>query len=108
MRTWITLLLVVSLLAGNLLAVGHVHAATDAATGVELQVDADTDSPDPGHATHGHCDVCGHTSGQPGAVVNGQPIDADPRSMRSLAPSVAFTERPVPVPLQPPRSLLRR
>lgn len=108
MRTWLILLLVVSLLAGNLLAVGHVHAATDGAGAVELHLDVGTDPPDTGHATHGHCDVCGHTCCQPGAVVNAQPIDANPRSIRWLASSIAFAERPVPVPLQPPRNALRR
>jgi hypothetical protein len=51
-----------------------------------------------------HCDVCGHTCGQPASIappvssIIAHPIVSD------VAPTVAVSDRPVPVPHEPPRA----
>ncbi len=108
MRAGIILLLVVSLLAGNLLAVGHAHGSSDGATSVELHLDSPRDSHDSGHGTHNQCDVCSHTCGQPGAVATRSGMDAVQRSIALIAPHFVLAERAIPVPIEPPRTQLRR
>lgn len=108
MRIGIILLLVVSLLAGNLLAVGHAHASADGSTSVEFHPDSSRDSGDTGHGTHGHCDVCGHTCCQPGALASRSAVDHVQRAVPALAPSCTVAQRLIPVPIEPPRTSLRR
>lgn len=108
MRVGVILLLIVSLLAGNLLAVGHAHASSDGAASVELHLDSPRDSHDSGHGTHGHCDVCGHTCCQPGAVTTRAGVDPVQRAIALIAPRFVLAERAIPVPIEPPRTQLRR
>lgn len=107
-RLGIILLFVVSLLAGNLLAVGHAHALPDGSTSVEFHPDSSRDSGDTGHGTHGHCDVCGHTCCQPGAVTSRSGVEPVRRAVPALAPSCTVVQRLIPVPIEPPRTSLRR
>lgn len=108
MRAGIILLLMVSLLAGNLLAVGHAHASSDGGANVEFHLDSPPDSHDSGHGTHGHCDICSHTCGQPGAVTSRSGIDLARRAFAVVAPRFVLAERALPVPIEPPRTQLRR
>jgi hypothetical protein len=107
-RIGIILVLVVSLLAGNLLAVGHAHASSDGSTSVELHSDVSQDSGHGGHGTHGHCDVCGHTCCQPGALASRSGAELQRRAVPALPPSCAVAQRLIPVPIEPPRTQLRR
>lgn len=108
MRVGIILLLVVSLLAGNLLAVGHAHASSDGSASFELHSDVSQDSGHGGHGTHGHCDVCGHTCCQPGAFASRSAVAPVSRAIPALPPTCAVAQRLIPVAIEPPRTQLRR
>lgn len=106
-RTWFSLLLLVCLNAGGLVASGPAQASAENGQAVvELPLACQTDSTE--SADEDCCDYCGHVCCLPGVVttVSSAATIAPPQLI--IAPTTALRERPVPVLLEPPRPTLLR
>jgi hypothetical protein len=106
-RTWVVLLLVVNLLAGNLLATERVHASADRGGESSLHLDDGTTAKAGDVGTHGPCDGCADTCCQPVLAATLVIAAASDPAIAPAADATAFERRPVAVPREPPRLLLR-
>jgi hypothetical protein len=85
----------------------HLQAVDDDGPAVASALDHDQGA---SHDDHGsdrsaaHCDVCGHTCGQPASIAPSSSAIIAHSIVSDVAPDVAVSDRPVPVPHEPPRA----